>query len=334
VKDVSIAYIDGTKQTQANEGFILVGSTLFFLSGASLRSESAIDSAFVCAGIELPGKLFKDAFPESADEVKITGDDACIRSTPSMLFKWRPNDTLAIRGDDEVRPADCHVDVASAAQRISKYMKTPARPLSVEPPSPMSDTAEKEQPIVVNLQRKRPKDAREFREQILSNGAQAEFFVWSHIKARYGDKADLSWWLTSAKRQFFPNDYSPVDDSIGSDFFIPKDEHCLFSSVRGSPVHVEVKGTGRAPGVGEDLTFEISRNELKMAQEARDKGQEYVVAVVSGLNGLNRPKLEMVVRDFESLQLVPTRFIASVSRTGETKPSCDKPQLSRSSWYT
>ena len=332
VSDLTIVFKDGTTRTQANDGFLFLKDLLLFISASAVKSESVIDSAFVCAGLELPGKLFKDAFPEPMDNVNIEGENV-IKSPLSMLFSWKVGDTLPIRGDDLRGASDCHVDVSSAASRISKYMKTPARALTVNPPSPISDS-EPSQPIVINMQRKRPKDAREFREQILSNGAQAEFFIWSHIKARYGDKADLSWWLTSTKRQFFPHDYSPVDDSIGSDFYIPKDEHCLFSSKRGSAVHVEVKGTGRAPTIGEDITFEISRNELKMAKEAKEKGEEYVVAVVSGLNGLNRPKLEEVVRDFDSLQLVPTRFIASVNRNSDARVGTEQPQLMKSSWYS
>jgi hypothetical protein len=333
VDELTVTYRGGERRSQTDAGFMFAGDSLFFVSSTMVNSETDIDSAFVCAGLDLPGKLFKDAFPDAVDAIILEERKCRIKSSPSMLFAWKLGDTLPIRGDDARDSSDCHVDVSAAADRISKYMKTPARPLSVSPPSPISDSEEVAQPIVVNIQRKRPKDAREFREQILSNGAQAEFFVWSHIKARYGDKADLSWWLTSTKRQFFPNDYSPVDDSIGSDFFIPKDEHCLFASTRGSPVHVEVKGTGRSPPVGEDITFEISRNELKMAQDAQEKGEEYVVAVVSGLNGLNRPKLELVVRDLNGLQLVPTRFLASVKKNAEVRPSSSEPQLIQSSWY-
>ena len=207
-----------------------------------------------------------------------------------------------------------------------------AKPLSLTP-EPVTTSAPV-QPIRVDLSRKRPRDAREFREQIIANGAQAEFYIWSLIKAKYGDAADLSWWLTSTKRTFFPSDHSPIDDSIGSDFFIPKDDQCLFASKRGGPVHVEVKGTGRFCGFNEDVSFEISRNELQMAQEAVKRGEEYVVAVVSGLAGINRPKLESVVRDLTQLELTPTRFIATIPKS-VTVPKKDTtaPPHTKSPWY-
>ena len=323
---VLLEYTNGDENAeQQHTGFIAVDDTLIFLSSEPLRNESSLEAAFVCMSMDLPSKLFKDTISRALDPISVTSNSE-IWSTPSMLFKWKPGDTLGIRGDEKAA-TDFHTDVSKAASRISKYMRV-VKPLSAEP---VKEPHQAQQPIKVDLSRKRPRDAREFREQILSNGAQAEFFVWSQIKARYGDAADLSWWLTSTKRQFFPTDLTPIDDSIGSDFFIPKDDYCLFAKMRGGPVHVEVKGTGRFCGFNESVSFEISRNELKMAEEAIQRGEEYVVAVVSGLAGINRPRLETIVRDFSTLELVPTRFIATVPPTpAQVVPG---PSLTKSAWY-
>jgi hypothetical protein len=335
-KRIRIEYTDGFERTQSNSGFLAYNDTLLFISQESLKSETPIESAFICMSSDLPSRLFMDAFPVHVDPIMtdlLTNPSSHIYSTPSMLFQWKWEDNLPLRREDEELKADYHADVSQAAKRISKYMRVPEGRQPVAHVEPMSPTNNVVRPIHVNLNTKRPRDAREFREQILSNGAQGEFFVWSHIKAKYGDLADLSWWLTSTKRQFFPADYSPIDDSIGSDFFIPRDDNCLFSTKAGGPVHIEVKGTGMVIQPGQPVTFEISRNELKMAQEAKDKGEEYVVAVVSGLAGMGRPKLECIVRDFASLDLVPTRFIATVPQTPPENTKSDNPPLTRSSWY-
>ena len=330
-RSLTVKNVDGSVRRQSNEGFFATRDTLIFLSDKPLgeTESSAIESAFVCMALDMPSKLFRDSFPVIPEPLSIS-KETFILSTPSMLFSWFRNDTLPIRGDDN--PSDCHADVAKAASRISKYMRVtkPLESVSVE----ASESSSPVQPIKVDISRKRPRDAREFREQILANGAQAEFYIWSLIKARYGDAADLSWWVTSAKRTFFPSDVTPIDDSIGSDFFIPKDDQCLFASKRGGPVHIEVKGTGRFCGINDGITFEISRNELQSAQQAQERGQEYVVAVVSGLAGINRPKLETVIRDLSLLELVPTRYLATVPRS-QPIPSqtSNNPPHTKSTWY-
>lgn len=330
-RSVTIEFADANtpSMTQTDSGFIAVNETLIFLSKTPLANESSIEAAFVCMTRELPSKLFKDSFPSVIDPIAVAGD---VWSRPSMLTNWQQGDTLPIRGDAQI--TDFHTDVSQAASRISKYMRV-SKPLTSTVTPSDAVKPHTTQPIRVDLTRKRPRDAREFREQILSTGAQGEFFVWSHIKARYGDAADLSWWLTSTKRQFFPTDLTPIDDSIGSDFFIPKDDYCLFATKGGGPVHIEVKGTGRFGGFQENTSFEISRNELKMAEDATKRGEEYVVAVVSGLAGINRPRLETIVRDFSTLELIPTRFIATV-RQGPVNPPItpsNQPSLTKSSWY-
>ena len=337
-KMITVVYTDGIERTQLNSGFFAFNDTLVFISPEPLRNNIPIESAFVCMSSDLPSRLFKDGFPTPIDSISsdlLRAPASHIYSTPSMLLSWSYRDTLPLRREDDEMPnSDFHADVTLAAKRISKYMRVPeGRQAVTAPESPELTASQSAKPIIqIDLRTKRPRDAREFREHILSNGAQAEFFVWSHIKARYGDSAGLSWWLTSTKRQFFPNDYSPIDDSIGSDFFIPKDDYCLFSTKRGGPVHVEVKGTGGARRSDQKLTFEISRNELKMAQDSKERGEEYVVAVVSGLAGMGRPKLECIVRDFEALQLVPTRFIATLPDP-EPEPKGEIPPHTKSSWY-
>ena len=336
-KAIEIAYSNGSVRVQDSTGFFAFNDTLIFLSQSPLTSDTPIESAFVCMSADRPSRIFKDAFPCCIDSISselLQASTTLVYSTPSMLFNWTFSDTLPLRFDDAVpMTTDYHTDVSVAAQRINKYMKVPPgkEPVQAIPSSVVTYPVV---PISVNLAKKRPRDAREFREQILSNGAQGEFFVWSHIKARYGDAADLSWWMTSAKRQFFPQDFTPIDDSIGSDFFIPKDDHCLFASKRGGPVHIEVKGTGRTAMQGDKVTFEISRNELKTFHEVTEKGQEYVVAVVSGLAGMGRPKLETIVRDLDSLELVPTRFIATVVNKKEAGEEKSTPPLTQSNWYT
>ena len=326
---VSLEDSDGSIRIQSRSGFIALDDVLVVLSSESLgeKETSVIEATFVCMTLDLPSRVFKDAFPGQLEPIEVT-QKTIFHSSPCMLFSWSREDTLAIRGDDVPEP-DCHADVSQAASRITKYMRV-ARPLETGTVKVPTGPVE---PIRVDLSRKKPKDAREFREQIIANGAQAEFYVWSLIKARYGDAADLSWWLTSAKRTYFTTDVTPVDDSIGSDFFIPKDTQCLFASKRGGPVHIEVKGTGRFCGANDHVTFEISRNELQAAEDAKDRGEEYVVAVVSGLAGINRPKLETVIRDLSQVSMVPTRFLATVPKSSVSTPSGDNPLLTRSSWY-
>jgi hypothetical protein len=334
-RSLVIHYTDGSIRRQTREGFFATIDTLIFLSEKPLGDNelSPVESAFVCMALEMPSKLFRDSFPITPGPIAIA-KETLIMSTPSMLFSWFRNDTLSIRGDEI--PSDCHADVAKAALRINKYMRVtkPLESVSAEASESSLPGPAPVQPIKVDISRKRPRDAREFREQILANGAQAEFYVWSLIKARYGDAADLSWWVTSAKRTFFPSDVTPIDDSIGSDFFIPKDDQCLFASKRGGPVHIEVKGTGRFCGANDGISFEISRNELQSAQQAQDRGQEYVVAVISGLAGINRPKLETVIRDLSQLELVPTRYLATVPRIHPVATATSpNPPHTKSSWY-
>lgn len=328
---VDVVHQDDFKKSHRHAGFIAFDKTLIFLSDRPFSDSelTIIESAFVCMSLDLPSKLFRDSASPTSFKFD-TSSTVKFWSTPSMLFSWRIADTLPIRGDD--KPSDCHANVNQAASRISKYMRI-SKPIEGRPKEVENTQEPPMEPIRVDLSRKRPRDAREFREQIIANGAQAEFYIWSLIKARYGDAADLSWWLTSTKRTFFPHDYTPIDDSIGSDFFIPKDDFCLFATKRGGPVHVEVKGTGRFCGFNDDITFEISRNELQVAKETTDKGEEYVVAVVSGLAGINRPKLETVIRDLSQLQLTPTRFIATVPRQVVSQANEERPALTRSSWY-
>jgi hypothetical protein len=68
-----------------------------------------------------------------------------------------------------------------------------------------------------------------------------------------------------------------------------------------------------------------------MAQECSQRGEEYVVAVVSGLAGTNRPKLETVIRDLSQLDLTPTRFIATIPKSQPNTPP--GPPHTKSSWY-
>jgi hypothetical protein len=205
--------------------------------------------------------------------------------------------------------------------------------------SPKADRSKQAMTSIVGQPvRKRVRDAREFREKILSTGAQAEFYVWNHIKAVYGDEADLSWWVSSAKRQFFPHDLSPIDDGLGSDFIIPSDTRGLFGSRRGATVHIEVKGSGGRMDDGE-INFEVSRNELARAKEMNQLGSEneFIVVVISCLNA--RPKLEAVIRDLETLVLTPTRFLATIPRrqvvdtTGIEQNDTGVPPLTKSSWF-
>jgi hypothetical protein len=323
---------DSFTESITKSGFFCVDDTMWFVSETPLDSVIPIESAFVCLGIELPSKIFKDDFPDQpALDAVTVGESPMIRSTPSMLTSWRFRDTLPLRRDDLPLEADYHVDVERAAKSMGKYLKRPPTG-DVPLPAVLPVFSQTRNPVPAPAPRKKTKDAREFREQILSNGAQAEFFIWNHIKAAYGDSADLSWWLTSTKRQFFPTDLTPLDDAAGADFRIPNDTKCLFASRQGGPVQIEVKGTGRLVNDPDSVSFEISRNELKVAGEAKEKGEEYVVAVVSGLAGFGRPQLETVIRDLSQLELVPTRFLATikVAVTATTGPT---PSLTKSSWY-
>ena len=329
VGEVTLEDRAGVERSQTKAGFLCFNDTLVFVGTA--QTDAAFESCFVSLGLELPSQFFKDAFPESLDSISL---ESCVwRSSPSMLFAWEPSDVVPLRA--EAVAADYHADVAVAKTSINKYMRRPVGlPMQamavvseiVDPPPPLKQVNDPSAAV----SNKRARDAREFREQILSNGAQAEFFVWSQIKAQYGSAADLSWWLTSTKRQFFPSDNTPIDDALGADFFVPRDYHSLFASRKGAAVFVEVKGTGRSQ-LSNGVTFEISRNELKKAQETPE-GQEYVVAVISGLAGMGRPKLECIVRDFASLELVPTRFLATVPNN-PNKPNTDAPPLTTSQWY-
>lgn len=323
--EIIIEYKNGVEKISGQNGFLACRDTIFFVSSNSISDSSFVsyfESCFVSIGSELPSRIFKDAFPDQCESISVD----TIVSTPSMLAKWTVQDILTLRPQESQVASDYHVDVSNAKTSINKYMR---RTL----PEGVAFPALATSPAVHTG--KRPRDAREFREQILSNGAQAEFFVWSQIKSQYGSLADLSWWLTSAKRQFFPSDLTPIDDALGADFYIPRDFHQLFASKKGAPVYIEVKGTGRTKNVGEEVTFEISRNELKKAQEVIENPNqdEFVVAVVSGLAGMGRPKLECIVRDFTQLNLVPTRFIATVKPNNKTSDQ-ESPSLTKSTWYT
>jgi len=345
VKSVRIFYKDGKNRLCGRSGFFSFGQSLWFLSDSPLPGTSVlpIESAFVCMSFETPSKLFKDAFPETPEEwmTCTVASSSTIHSTPSMLFSWNFKDTVPLIHDEDLPlEADYHVDVKAAAASINKYMRRPLvheKPREqvelIEPVSPSTEqfVVATPLPVMTGPQRKRTRDAREFREKILSTGAQAEFFVWNHIKAVYGESADLSWWVSSAKRQFFPHDMTPIDDGLGSDFIIPSDSRGLFGSRKGSTVHVEVKGTGGRIENGE-LSFEVSRNELQRARETNqpDGPDEYVVVVISSLN--SRPKLEAVIRDLDSLEMTPTRFLASIPRSAGTG-QYSQPVHTKSSWY-
>jgi hypothetical protein len=335
MKSITIEHRNGKRQTATESGFFAFDQQVWFIADTPLLGNSVlpIESAFVCMSMDRPGKLFKDAFPDL-----ITNEwtpNSCTISTPSMLFSWHFKDTVPLSNDEDLPiEADYHVDVKAAAASINKYMKRPIQQTidncKVEPVPPKA-VVSIQHIVTSNGGKKRPRDAREFREKILSTGAQAEFYVWNHIKAVYGDEADLSWWVSSTKRQFFPNDMTHIDDGLGSDFIIPSDTRGLFGSQKGNTIHIEVKGTG---GRLDEVSFEVSRNELARAKEMNkpETGNEFLVVVISCLNA--RPKLEAVVRDLDSLELIPTRFLATVPRTLVSQnPDTEGPHLTKSSWY-
>jgi hypothetical protein len=60
------------------------------------------------------------------------------------------------------------------------------------------------------------------------------------------------------------------------------------------------------------------------------EGNEFIVVVISCIN--ERPKIEAIVREFEGLDLTPTRFLATVPRRMKDDTS-KAPLHTRSSWY-
>jgi len=332
---ITVEYDDGEIMYATGSGFLCFDQQMWFVSSNPITADVELESAFVCIGGDIPKKFFKDAFPDSIDEVEMS-EVSNLFSTPSMLYSWKYTDTVPLSYDTGLPDeADYHVDVKAAAKSISKYMR---RNISsdwgeykvhvVEESAPLGAGSSVHVPFPPSHRQKRSRDAREFREKILSTGAQAEFYVWNHIKAVCGESASLDWWVSSTKRQFFPEDVSPIDDGLGCDFVVPCNPMGLFGSTKGSTVYVEVKGTGGRMD-GENVNFEISRNELQKAKEMTE-GNEFIVVVISCIN--ERPKVEAIVREFEGLDLTPTRFLATVPR--RTKDDTSKAPLhTRSSWY-
>ena len=340
---ITVEYEDGEIVPATSSGFLCFDDTIWFITEEkSIDSDLPFESAYVCVSADAPKKIFKDAFPDtSIGDLKFESLTN-VFSTPSMLFSWKFTDTVPVSHDAEIpEEADYHVDVKAAAKSISKYMRRHIasdwgdyKPV-VEKESgegQVNDTQSSVAPISTigggRFGQKRTRDAREFREKILSTGAQAEFYVWNHIKAVCGETvASLDWWVSSTKRQFYPQDVSLIDDGLGCDFVVPCNPVGLFGSAKGSTVYVEVKGTGGRMD-GDRVSFEITRNELSKAKEMTE-GNEFIVVVISCVN--ERPKIEAIVREFDQLDLTPTRFLATVPR--KTNTSSDGPIHTKSSWY-
>jgi len=338
VDSITVETTDGEIMYATGSGFLCFDQQMWFVSSHPIKADVELESAFVCISADLPKKFFKDAFPDSVDEVRVESISNLF-STPSMLFSWKYTDTVPLCHDTNLPDeADYHVDVKSAAKSISKYMrrniasewgeyKAPEKVVD-DSNGAVPETSAATPFPVPNYRQKRSRDAREFREKILSTGAQAEFYVWNHIKTVCGESATLDWWVSSTKRQFFPEDFSPIDDGLGCDFVVPCNPMGLFGSTKGSTLYVEVKGTGGRMD-GDNVTFEISRNELQKAKEM-EANNEFVVVVISCIN--ERPKIEAIVREFEGLEMVPTRFLATVPRKAKEDTS-KAPLHTKSSWY-
>jgi hypothetical protein len=297
-------------------GFMAWDRTIVITRGGLLSLEQ-IESVFILLGFSVPKSLHRSTAPTPSPPT-VDPTTSVFHSRPCSLSGWDPDGVVPLRQPPASGPADYHVDVSAARASMGKYLR---RPLADKPTLPLPAEPPK----------KKVKDAREFRETILSNGAQGEFYVWSLIQSKYGESADLSWWLTSTKRQFFPQDATPIDDSLGADFRLPSDSLRLFAHRKGATVLVEVKGAGRA---SQCTSFEISRNELRVAEETEAAGDEYVVVVVSGLGGMGRPQIDSVVRDVTKLEMTPSRFICQIpGRDSPTQPNVPGPPLTSSNWY-
>lgn len=336
VDSIKIEQIDGNVIEAKSSGFFCFDDTMWYISPEPIISDLELESAFVCISADIPKKFFKDAFPDSTRGVE-KGEIANIFSTPSMLTSWKYTDTVPLKNDvglpDE---ADYHVDVKAAAKSISKYMRRNIasewgdhKIEAIETKNEESRTTGLSGISPAYPRSKRSRDARDFREKILSTGAQAEFFVWNHIKAVCGDSASLDWWVSSTKRQFFPQDVSVIDDGLGCDFVVPVNPMGLFGSTKGSTVYVEVKGTGGRMET-DKVTFEITRNELQKASEM-SPGNEFIVVVISCIN--ERPKIEAIVRNFNNLDLTPTRFLATIPRKVKEGIDDNTPLHTKSSWF-
>jgi hypothetical protein len=137
-------------------------------------------------------------------------------------------------------------------------------------------------------------------------GALAEFFIFNYINEAYGNKFPLSSWVSSAKRRFFPDDHSRVNDALGADFEF-QDTLGIFAKTKGALLRLEVKGTVRSTVT----QFEISRNELKGLVSC-EAGSEYVIVLVANVaSDFRPPNIYAVIRDVNSLlDLQPIQFVA------------------------
>ena len=339
VNSITVEKEDGDIVLATDSGFLCFDETMWFIVASNNQKEIdkvEFESAFVCISADIPKKFFKDAFPDTTGQIS-RNEMTNIYSSPSMLFSWTFTDTVPLSHDTGIpEEADYHVDVKAVAKSISKYMRRNIasewgdhKPI-VEVNADVAQSVSVPNALAgpVFPRQKRSRDAREFREKILSTGAQAEFYVWNHIKAVCGDSATLDWWVSSTKRQFFPQDVSEIDDGLGCDFVVPVNPMGLFGSTKGSSVYVEVKGTGGRME-SDRVTFEITRNELQKSKEM-SPGNEFIVVVISCVN--ERPKIEAIVRDFDNLDLTPTRFLANIPRKVKEENG-DAPLHTKSSWF-
>jgi Domain of unknown function (DUF3883) len=140
-------------------------------------------------------------------------------------------------------------------------------------------------------------------------GAVAELFVYHYIMESYSkDKnhsLDLSIWVSSCKRRFYPDDTTRVNDALGADFeFI--DTLGIFAKTKGNLVRLEVKGSCRS----EITQFELSRNEIKGFE--RTIGEFMIVLIANVCSDGMKPYIYAVIRDLNQIpDLTPIQFLAS-----------------------
>ena len=294
--------MSGFSLTISSGGFIVIGDSMIVLTSSFSSSQpcfaDTIMSPLDCVNAALVAyeqspleTTLEDASVSSEPTVSVSG---ALLSSLANLQTWRPSDTPCLISP--VKPVNHRMHPLARAPPPPGHHQSSVR--HVRARDVALDTAPSHTPAWLTRR--------------TDTGALAELFIYHYLLNAY-PSLSLSAWVSSAKRRFFPDDKTRVNDALGADFeFV--DSNAVFSKNRGSLVRLEVKGSVRSLVT----QFEVSRNELKGFATSNSGGCEYAIVLVADVGNEGRsPWIARVIRKVEDLgMLEPIQFLCTLGSSG------------------